>query len=66
MITEDNEFERIEREIKWRQFDKYGHKLAADADLTVVYSLRLTKSQRIRLLQLGGPQWIRNQIERSA
>jgi hypothetical protein len=69
MITEDDEFERIEREIKWRQFDKYGHKLAAvvaDADLTVVYSLRLTKAQRVKLLQLGGPQWIRNQIERSA
>jgi hypothetical protein len=32
----------------------------------VVYSLRLTKAQRVKLLQLGGPQWIRNQIERSA
>jgi hypothetical protein len=64
MITEDNEFERIEREIKWRQFDKYGQKLVADADLAVVYSLRLTKAQRVKLLQLGGPQWIRNQIDR--
>jgi len=59
MITEDDEFERIEREIKWR-------KEKADADLTVVYSLRLTKSQRIKLLRLGGPSWIRDQIERSA
>ena len=59
MITEDDEFRRIEREIKWR-------KEKAEADLMVVYSLRLTKSQRIKLLQLGGPQWIRNQIERSA
>jgi hypothetical protein len=59
VITEDDEFERIEREIKWR-------KEKADAELMVVYSLRLTKSQRVRLLQLGGPQWIRNQIERSA
>jgi hypothetical protein len=59
MITEDDEFRRIEREIKWR-------KEKADAELMVVYSLRLTKSQRIKLLQLGGPQWIRNQIERSA
>ena len=59
MITEDDEFWRIEREIKWR-------KEKADAELMVVYSLRLTKSQRIKLLQLGGPQWIRNQIERSA
>lgn len=59
MITEDDEFERLEREIKWR-------KEKADADLMVVYSLRLTKSQRVKLLKLGGPQWIRNQIERSA
>jgi len=57
MITEDDEFRRIEREIKWR-------KEKADADLMVVYSLRLTKSQRIKLLQLGGPQWIRNQIDK--
>jgi len=57
MITEDDEFERIEREIKWR-------KEKADSDLTVVYSLRLTKSQRVKLLQLGGPQWIRNQIDK--
>ena len=59
MITEDDEFERIEREIKRR-------KEKADADLMVVYSLRLTKSQRVKLLKLGGPAWIRNQIERSA
>lgn len=59
MITEDDEFRRIEREIKWR-------KEQADAELMVVYSLRLTKAQRVKLLQLGGPQWIRNQIERSA
>jgi hypothetical protein len=57
MITEDDEFRRIEREIKWR-------KEKADADLTVVYSLRLTKSQRVKLLRLGGPQWIRSQIDK--
>ena len=59
MITEDDEFKRIEREIKWR-------KEKVEADLMVVYSLRLTKAQRIKLLKLGGPQWLRNQIERSA
>ena len=59
MITEDDEFERLEREIKWR-------KEKAEADLMVVYSLRLTKAQRVKLLKLGGPTWIRNQIERSA
>ena len=58
MITEDDEFERIKREIKWR-------KEQAEADLMVVYSLRLTKAQRIKLLKLGGPQWLRNQIDRS-
>jgi hypothetical protein len=33
--------------------------------LSVVYSIKLTHSQRIRLLQIGGPKWIRNQIEQS-
>ena len=33
--------------------------------LTVVYSIKLTQSQRIALMRLG-PEWIRNQIERSA
>ena len=51
--------ERIEREIKQR-------KEKAEADLMVVYSLRLTKAQRIKLLKLGGPQWLRNQIDRSS
>ena len=32
--------------------------------LSVVYSIKLTQSQRIALIRLG-PQWIRNQIERS-
>jgi hypothetical protein len=59
MVTENDEWERIEREIEQR-------KKKVDAELMVVYSLRLTKSQRIKLLRLGGPQWIRNQIERSA
>ena len=59
MITEDDEFQRIEREIKQL-------KEKAEADLMVVYSLRLTKAQRVKLLKLGGPTWIRNQIERSA
>jgi hypothetical protein len=33
--------------------------------LSVVYSIKLTQSQRITLMRLG-PQWMRNQIERSA
>jgi len=58
MITEDDEFARIEQEIKRRK-NKPAEKLS------VVYTLKLTQSQRIKLLQLGGPTWIRNQIERS-
>ena len=56
MITENDEWKRIEREIEQR-------KKKVDDDLTVVYSLRLTKSQRIKLLQLGGPNWLRRQID---
>lgn len=32
--------------------------------LSVTYSIKLTQSQRITLMRLG-PQWMRNQIERS-
>jgi len=59
MITEDDEFERIEQEIKQRKEQPVEK-------LTVMYTIKLTQSQRIKLMQLGGPQWIRNQIERSA
>jgi hypothetical protein len=58
MITEDDEFDRIEQEIKRRK-DQPVEKLR------VVYTVKLTQAQRIKLMQLGGPQWIRNQIERS-
>jgi hypothetical protein len=58
VITEDDEFDRIEQEIKWRK-DQPVEKL------TVVYTVKLTQGQRVKLLQLGGPTWIRNQIERS-
>jgi len=58
MITEDDEFERIEREIARR-------KEQSAEPLTVVYTVKLTQNQRVKLLQLGGPKWIRNQIERS-
>lgn len=33
--------------------------------LAVVYTVKLTQSQRIKLLQLGGPKWIREQIEKA-
>ena len=58
MITEDDEFARIEREIEQRK-EQPAEKL------TVVYNIKLTQSQRIKLLQLGGPKWIREQIEKA-
>tara|TARA_R110000868_G_scaffold42564_3_gene143822 strand:- start:2245 stop:2388 length:144 start_codon:yes stop_codon:yes gene_type:complete len=33
--------------------------------LTVVYTVKLTQSQRVKLLQLGGPKWIREQIDKA-
>jgi hypothetical protein len=59
MTDEDDEFERIEREIAQRKEKPFEK-------LTVNYNIKLTQSQRIKLLQLGGPKWMRNQIERSA
>ena len=32
--------------------------------MNVFYSIKLTQTQRIKLIKLGGPEWIRNQIER--
>ena len=57
-MTEDEAFEEFERQIKRRK-DQPVEKL------TVVYTIKFTQSQRIKLMLLGGPQWIRNQIERS-
>ena len=57
MITEDEEFERIEREKKMRQKPQ-------NEQLTVVYSIKLTQAQRIKLAQLGGPKWLRAQIDK--
>jgi hypothetical protein len=57
-MTEDEAFEELERQIKCRKNQPVEK-------LTVVYTIKLTQSQRVKLLQLGGPEWIRNQIERS-
>ena len=54
-MTEDEEWERIEREIKQRQ--------APPVELTVTYSIKLSQSQRVKLAQLGGPKWIRALID---
>jgi hypothetical protein len=58
MITEDDEFERIEQEIKRRKEQPVKK-------LSVVYTVKLTQNQRVKLLQLGGPKWIREQIEKA-
>jgi len=77
MTPEDEEFKRIEREIKYKldtlgsitketpMRDKRIDKTKRVGEpLSVVYSIKVTQSQRIALMRLG-PQWIRNQIERS-
>jgi len=33
--------------------------------LVVVYTVKLTQSQRVKLIQLGGPKWIREQIDKA-
>jgi hypothetical protein len=32
-------------------------------NLSVVYTVKLTQEQRVKLLQLGGPKWIRAQVD---
>jgi hypothetical protein len=54
-MTEDDEWERIEREIKQRQ--------APPVKLTVTYSIKLSRDQRVKLAKLGGPKWIRAMID---
>lgn len=36
-----------------------------DVPWHTVYSVRLTEAQRIALLQVGGGQWIRDQIDKA-
>ena len=57
-MTEDDEWERIEREIKQRQ--------TPPVKLTVTYSIKLSQSQRVKLAQLGGPSWIRTMIDNAS
>ena len=66
MTIEDEDFERIMHERKYNMRDnRISKQKRVGEPLTVVYSIKLTKSQRIALMRLG-PQWMRNQIERSA
>ena len=66
MTIEDEDFERIMHERKYNMRDnRISKQKRVGEPLSVVYSIKLTKSQRIALMRLG-PQWMRNQIERSA
>ena len=66
MVKDDEDFERIMHEQKYNMRDKrIAKQKRVGEPLAVVYSIKLTQSQRITLMRLG-PQWMRNQIERSA
>jgi len=69
MISADegDEFERIwrEKEMK-RAHDKTGRGATKGERLEIVYSLKLTRTQRIALLRLGGPSWLRAQIDQAS
>ena len=41
----------------------HGRKPISDTDRTVTVSLRLTTSQRAKLVTLGGAAWVRDRIE---
>ncbi len=65
MVKDDEDFERIMHEQKYNMRDKRIPKQKRVGEpLSVVYSIKLTQSQRIALIRLG-PQWMRNQVERS-
>ncbi len=65
MVKDDEDFERIMHEQKYNMRDKRIPKQKRVGEpLSVVYSIKLTQSQRIALMRLG-PQWMRNQVERS-
>ena len=58
MITEDDEFERIEMEQKFRTFDKYGHKLDSTQKAVVsdnYYWIPINENtpQGVKILLLG-------------
>jgi hypothetical protein len=65
VVKDDEDFERIMHEQKYNMRDKRIPKQKRVGEpLSVVYSIKLTQSQRIALIRLG-PQWMRNQVERS-
>lgn len=64
-MTEDEEFERIMHERKYNMRDnRISKQKRVGEPLSVVYSIKLTQSQRIALMRLG-PEWLREQIEKA-
>lgn len=43
-----------------------GRKPLAQGEKTIPVTIRLTETQRDMLVALGGPKWMREQIEKSA
>ena len=43
-----------------------GRKPLAQGEETIPVTVRLTETQRDMLVALGGPKWVREQIEKSA
>lgn len=42
-----------------------GRKPLADGEQTVMFALRMTVSQRKKLAQLGGAEWLRSKIDKA-
>ena len=66
-MNEDEEFERILREQGYRVAGRYREiklrQAPPAAPVSLTYSIKLTQGQRVKLMQLGGPKWIRAQID---
>ena len=64
---EDDEFDRILREQGYRVAGRYREikqrQAAPAAPVSLTYSIKLTQGQRVKLMRLGGPKWIRAQID---
>ena len=67
MTHEDDEFDRILREQGYRVAGRYREIKQRQAEpaapVSLTYSIKLTQGQRVKLMQLGGPKWIRAQID---
>jgi hypothetical protein len=60
MNTEDEEFQRIEQEIK-----RIGRPLMNPADKKQMAAVSLSIAQKEKLRELGGSAWLQKQIEKA-